>query len=234
MQPTIGITFNPNKPITHKNNYIKTIKEFKAIPLPLTTESSDIKDVHGILLTGGGDIDPSHYNQDPSPMLLNVNTARDIFELMLCEKALSEKIPILGICRGLQIMAITDGGDLYQDLALEYPKKIHHSHARNNKTDAEHHIEIFRGSKLNQIIGRRISKVNSAHHQSVKDQGRHFKISAQTSDGIIEAIEHRHNEFALGVQYHPERMIETNAFQIHREKLFRAFIGAALKKCSVI
>ena len=230
MQPTIGITFNPNRPVTQKNNYIKTIKEFKAIPLPLTTDSSEIKEVHGILLTGGGDIDPSYYNQDPSPMLVNVDEDRDLFEIKICEKALSEKIPILGICRGIQIMAITAGGDLYQDLALEYPKKIHHSHAHNDNTDAEHHIEILKGSKLNKIIGRRICKVNSAHHQAVKDHGRYFKISAKTSDGIIEAIEHRHNEFALGVQYHPERMIETGTFRIHREKLFRAFIKAASKE----
>ena len=229
MRPTIGITFNPNRSINQANHYIKTILEFKGDPL-LIPGPSKPQDLHGILFTGGGDIDPSNYNQDRSRMLLNVDEDRDLFEITLCKKAISEKIPILGICRGIQIMAVTAGGDLYQDLALEYPKKVHHPHAHNDNTDAKHHIEIIKGSKLNKIVGKRICKVNSAHHQAINNNGRHFKISAQTSDGIIEAIEHRHNAFAIGVQYHPERMTETNAFQVHREKLFRAFIEAALKE----
>ena len=99
--------------------------------------------------------------------------------------------------------------------------------SRVKGVDSEHRIAINKGSQLNEILGRRVTKVNSAHHQAIKEIGNVFKTTAQTKEKIIEAIEHTFNQFALGVQYHPERMTQ---FPVHRRKLFEAFIQAASEK----
>ena len=126
----------------------------------------------------------------------------------------------------MQLMAITTGGNLYQDITSDYPTIVS-PQSRVNGVDAEHRILITKGSQLNEILSRRVTQVNSAHHQSIKETGNTFKATAHTKEKIIEAIEHTDNQFALGVQYHPERMTQ---FPVHRRKLFEAFIQAASKK----
>ena len=182
--------------------------------------------IDGLILTGGGDIHPKFYNDTWHPTLENVDEDRDIFEIFICQTAISAKIPILGICRGIQIMAVTTGGNLYQDITSDYPTIVS-PQSRVKGVDSEHRIAITKGSQLNEILGRRVTKVNSAHHQAIKEIGNVFKTTAQTKEKIIEAIEHTYNQFALGVQYHPERMTQ---FPVHRRKLFEAFIQAASEK----
>ena len=225
MRPTIGITFSKNAKISPNNNYIKTIKEFDGKPMILAPGQSQSK-IDGLMLTGGGDIHPKFYNDTWHPTLKNVDEDRDVFEIFICQTAISAKTPILGICRGIQIMAVTTGGTLYQDITSDYPTMVS-PQSRVNGVDAEHRISINKGSLLNEILGRRVTQVNSAHHQAIKEIGNIFKATAHTKEKVIEAIEHTDSQFALGVQYHPERMTQ---FPVHRRKLFEAFIQAASEK----
>ena len=182
--------------------------------------------IDGLILTGGGDIHPQFYSNAWHPTLENVDEDRDVFEIFLCLATLAAKIPILGICRGIQIMAVTTGGSLYQDIPSDYPTMVS-PQSKVNGVDPEHRILVNKGSLLNEILGRRVTKVNSAHHQAIKEVGNIFKATAHTKEKVIEAIEHTEDQFALGVQYHPERMTQ---FPVHRRKLFEAFIQAASEK----
>ena len=226
MRPTIGITFSKNAKISPNNNYIKTIKEFDGKPMILAPDQSQSK-IDGLMLTGGGDIHPKFYNDTWHPTLENVSMKIAISLRYSSAKPQSPpRSPILGICRGIQIMAVTTGGTLYQDITSDYPTMVS-PQSRVKGIDSEHRIAITKGSQLNEILGRRVTKVNSAHHQAIKEIGNVFKTTAQTKEKIIEAIEHTYNQFALGVQYHPERMTQ---FPVHRRKLFEAFIQAASEK----
>ena len=232
MRPVIAITFSQDIEDPRSNNYIKAVEEFGGSPLKLYPgRYSDISDfeldaVDGLLLTGGGDIHPDNFGAEWHPTLKYVNPARDALEIPLCTAAIDADLPVFGICRGLQIMSIATGGSLYQDIPSEYPEPAS-CQSQVNAIDSRHTIEIVAGSRLNRITGKRTDEVNSAHHQAVRDTGGRFEITARTPEGIIEAMEDSSKRFVLGVQYHPERMLETAGFREHRRKLFEAFIAAA-------
>lgn len=228
MTPTIGITFVENIEDDPSNNYIRAIKEFGGNPLTLYPGISDFKlnDIDGLLLTGGGDIHPDNFNAEWHPALYNVSEDRDALEIPLCQEAIAADLPVFGICRGIQIMSVAMEGSLYQDIPSEFPEDAS-PQSQINGVDSRHTIEIVTNSRLNQITGKHRDEVNSAHHQAVKEKGEGFEVTARTQEGIIEAMENRSKRFVLGVQYHPERMIETVDFQEHRRKLFEAFIQAA-------
>lgn len=228
MAPVIGITFVENIEDDPSNNYIRAIKEFDGIPRTLYPGISEdaYADIDGLLLTGGGDIHPNNFDAEWHPALYNVREDRDALEIPLCQKAIADDLPVFGICRGIQIMSVAMGGSLYQDIPSEFPKEAS-CQSQVNNVDSRHTIEIVAGSRLNRITGKRTDEVNSAHHQAVREKGEGFEVTARTTEGIIEAMENKSKRFVLGVQYHPERMIETADFQEHRRKLFKAFIEAA-------
>lgn len=228
MAPTIGITFLENIEDDPSNNYISAIKEFGGSPLTLYPSISDFKldDIDGLLLTGGGDIHPDNFDAEWHPTLKYVDEDRDALEIPLCQEAIAANLPVFGICRGIQIMSIAMGGSLYQDIPSEFPKEAS-CQAQVDDIDSRHIIEIEPESRLSRIIGKRTDEVNSAHHQAVREKGEGFEVVARTKEGIIEAMENKSKRFVLGVQYHPERMIETADFLEHRCKLFEAFIEAA-------
>ena len=228
MAPTIGITFSEDIENDPSNNYIRAIKDFGGIPITLYPGISGFKldDLDGLLLTGGGDIHPDNFDAKWHPALYNVSEDRDALEIPLCREAIATDLPVFGICRGIQIMSVAMEGSLYQDIPSEFPKEAS-PQSQINGVDSRHTIEIEPDSRLNQIIGKHTDEVNSAHHQAVREMGEGFKVTARTQEGIIEAMENRSKRFVLGVQYHPERMIETADFQEHRRKLFEAFIQAA-------
>ena len=231
MAPIIGITFGENIEDDPSNNYIKAIKEFGGIPLTLYPGVSDFKldDIDGLLLTGGGDIHPDNFDAEWHPTLYNVDEDRDALEIPLCQQAIAADLPVFGICRGIQVMGVAMGGSLYQDIPSEFPKEAS-CQSQVNDVDSRHTIEIVAGSRLNQITGKRTDEVNSAHHQAVREKVDGFEVTARTTEGIIEAMENKSQRFVLGVQYHPERMLETADFREHRRKLFEAFIEAASKE----
>ena len=228
MGPIIGITFVENIEDDPSNNYIRAIREFGGIPRTLYPGISEdaYADIDGLLLTGGGDIHPDNFDAEWHPMLKFVDEDRDALEIPICQDAIAADLPVFGICRGIQIMSVAMGGSLYQDIPSEFPKEAS-PQSQVDDVDSRHTIEIVAGSRLNQITGKRADEVNSAHHQAVRENGEGFEVTARTTEGIIEAMENRSKRFVLGVQYHPERMLETPDFQEHRRKLFEAFIEAA-------
>ena len=196
----------------------------------------------GLLLPGGGDIAPERYGELRHPKTKYVNEERDEFEILLFEEAMEKEIPVFGICRGIQIMgiAITMGGSLYQHIPDHIPEyhlpplfpdfPIH----KKDGDDTQHDIKITTGSRLSQITGESTAEVNSSHHQAVKVIGDELMVTAQSKDGVIEAMEYPAMRFAIGVQYHPERMwidktpsLCQRQFLEHSRKLFEAFIKAA-------
>ena len=236
MAPIIGITC---KTTGDMGNYINAIKEYGGEPRPFVSLEKSIpehraaiaeylEDIDGLLLPGGGDIDPCHFFEKRHSSVSFVSRSRDALEIWLCKDALETDIPVFGICRGIQIMSVAMRGSLYQDIPSQFTGHLTHK-ITVNSDDSWHDIKIQSGSLLNQITGESIAEVNSRHHQALKVIGEKFAVTAQSKDGVIEAIEDQSKRFVLGVQYHPERMLETPEFREHRRKLFEAFIKEASK-----
>ena len=228
MKPIIGVTFASNIISGTSKNYIRAIKKFKGIPRILSpgVPDSEYAGIHGLLLTGGGDIHPDNFDQEWHPSLKYVNEARDELELPLCREKIEANIPVFGICRGIQVMSVAMGGSLYQDVPSQITDPLTHP-AKGPEQDSQHEIEIEPNRRLSKIVGKNKDEVNSAHHQAVDEIGEGFVVTARSADGVIEAIENPSKKFVLGVQYHPERMTQTPEFREHRRKLFEAFIQAA-------
>jgi putative glutamine amidotransferase len=195
----------------------------------------------GLVISGGGDLDTEYYGEENMVYNGNFSVARDAFEIALCKCAVDAGIPILGICRGAQIMNVAMGGSLYQDIIAQKPDKQPVAHDQKSPgAYPSHYINIFGGSLLDEILGGagRI-RVNSHHHQAVKDVAPGMRASATADDGIVEAIEiimddrqancghepvnkSAPNRFILGIQWHPERMSE---YHINARAIFKRFIS---------
>ena len=228
MKPIIGVTFSNNIGDNPSNNYIRAVEEFGGIPRTLYPGISEdaFDGIDGLLLTGGGDIHPDNFGEPYHPSLKFVSEDRDELEIPLCQKAIEDDLPVFGICRGIQVMSVAMGGSLYQDIHDEYRQDAL-IHTQIDNEDSRHEIEI-KGSRLIEIVGKKRDEVNSSHHQAVNDIGDGFVMAARcAADGIVEAMENRSKRFVIGVQYHPERMLETPEFLEHRRNLFEAFIKAA-------
>lgn len=174
----------------------------------------------GLVLTGGEDVNPSFYGEDPLPGIGSVNPERDDFEFRLVRGMMERKKPILGICRGIQVLNVIMGGSLYQDLSRQIRGAISHRQ-KGPRWYLSHRVAVEEGTKLHQIVGTKELWVNSFHHQSIKDLAPGFIISASTSDGMIEAIEHPKYPFLIGVQWHPENLWQKNESAY---LLFEAFV----------
>ncbi|HEX7052276.1 MAG TPA: gamma-glutamyl-gamma-aminobutyrate hydrolase family protein [Longimicrobiales bacterium] len=158
----------------------------------------------GLVLTGGEDIDPARYGEAPLPGLGLVNPARDAAELTTLNLALERELPVLGICRGCQLINVGMGGTLYQDLATQAPSRVRHRQVESWESRT-HRIRIVPGSRLAQTVAREVLLINSFHHQGIKDVAPGLVITATAEDGAIEAVESAGEPWILGVQWHPER-----------------------------
>ena len=227
MTPIIGITFVENIEDDPSNNYIHAIKEFGGVPRTLYPGISEdaYADINGLLLTGGPDIDPSYYGEEVHETT-EIEPDRDELELLLFKRSIEKDLPVFGICRGIQVMNVAIGSSLYQDIPSQFTDHLTHK-ILEDEDDSWHDIKIQSGSLLNEITGETSTEVNSRHHQALKVVGDGFRVTAQSKDGIIEAIEDTSKRFMVGVQYHPERMWATADSREHRRKLFEAFIQAA-------
>lgn len=227
MKPIIGVTFSDDIQNDPTNNYIHAIEDHGGIPRTLYpgVPPEALTDLKGLLLTGGRDIDPIHYGEEQHETT-DIDFDRDALELPLCKRAMEADLPVFGICRGIQVMNVAMGSSLYQDIPSQFADHLTHK-ILVNTDDSWHDIKIQSDSLLNQITGESVAEVNSRHHQSLKVIGEGFTVTAQSADGIIEAIEDESKRFMLGVQYHPERMFQTAESREHRRKLFKAFIEAA-------
>ncbi|MBW4775429.1 gamma-glutamyl-gamma-aminobutyrate hydrolase family protein [Prevotella histicola] len=232
-QPIIGITTNFTEgDATLRDVYYKQIVKAGGTPVlipPVVDKEvlvNTLTHLDGLLLTGGGDINPLWMGEEPSTHLHNINAERDLAELMLTRLAFNRQIPILGICRGIQTLAVALGGTVQQDIYEDYlrtdeavGKKLSkdkvvttlHSATLKHSQDADrgeatHSVTLEKGSILRALYKEERIFVNSFHHQAVKTAGDRFRATAFSSDGVIEAIESREFKSVMGVQWHPEWM----------------------------
>jgi putative glutamine amidotransferase len=189
--------------------------------------------VDGLLLTGGDDVAPAKYGEPPHPSVVEAEAGRDDFEIALIAAARSRRLPILAICRGVQVLNVACGGTLVQDIPSQLPGAIAHSLPipPHQPYSLAHEVWLEKDSLLSKLMGERLSgadtcEVNSRHHQAVKVVARDFRVSATAPDGVIEAIEDPTVPFCLGVQWHPENFFRTGEFR----PLFEGFLEAAQTK----
>lgn len=229
MRPLIGITcetgFNAKNLAEYslRHNYCDNLVKCGATPLLLPHDEASaanyIKILDGILISGGNlDVDPKLYGKTDLHPKTQPDTARNTFESTLAREALAKETPILGICGGAQLLAVTLGGNLYQHIGDQAENPLEHEQPIP-LNEPYHEIAIREGSLLAKVTERKKMKVNSAHHQGIKSAGR-GKVSAVAEDSIPEAIEYG-DKFCLGVQWHPE--YNTDAAD---EKIFAAFVTA--------
>lgn len=235
MKPIIGITtFNEHKDQRNYNsvdyNYINSVTLAGGVPvlLPIINSKEDIKEylnnIDGLIFSGGEDILPAIYEENPINELRAISTERDFFEIELFKLAYDMDKSILGICRGIQLINVASGGTLYQDIYVQRENTLGHSPTKIEISSLYHFIDIEKGSKLFDIFNEDKIMVNSFHHQSIKNVSHEFRITARSYDGIIEAIEAKNKKFVIGVQWHPEALVVNYPEFI---KLFKEFINAA-------
>lgn len=231
MKPLIGISATEEKTgESIGNDAIKAIVQAGGIPIVLTNFAleEDIRTIvdriDGLFLTGGHDIDPTYFDEEPIPKLGTVTPTRDQFELAIAKKALEVNKPILGVCRGSQILSVATGGDLYQDIYTQIDGDLLQHVQKAPSAHGTHFIEITEGSLLHQLTGETKMKVNSRHHQAARKTVGPMTVSAKASDGIIEAIESSTHAFVLGTQWHPENTAVAQEKQ--SQAIFSGFINA--------
>jgi putative glutamine amidotransferase len=183
----------------------------------------------GILIPGGVDVDPSNFNEDPHPKLGRTDGARDRVELQVTRWAIEDRKPVLGLCRGLQVINVALGGSLWQDLEEQVPASIKHDYFPNfgfTRDHLAHEVTLARGSRLRHLMEKESILVNSMHHQGIKTLAPGLSACAVAPDGLIEAAELDGDQFALGVQWHPEVFEMTDP---HTRHVFREFITTSAK-----
>lgn len=181
--------------------------------------------VDGLLLSGGPDINPRLFGEQPQQGLGEIDEDLDRMELEAARMAFQKDLPILGICRGIQVLNVSQEGTLYQDIPSQVQGSINHSQ-KADKAVNTHSVSIEGKTSLYKIFRRKEIWVNGKHHQSIKDLAPGFIISAKAPDGIIEAVEDPSKRFVTGVQWHPEGTFRKDPYS---RRLFGAFVHAALQ-----
>lgn len=185
-------------------------------------------ELDGVFLPGGADIDPTSYGADRHPSCDRSDPARDRVELELVRWAMKDRKPVLGVCRGLQIINLAAGGTLIQDLDALRPDSIKHDYFPFRDGYARDHlahpVRVAAGTRLSRLMGAAEIQVNSMHHQAIERLGGGLVASAFAPDGVIEGVETRDDYFLVGVQWHPEVLIENDP---KTRRLFEEFIAAA-------
>lgn len=181
----------------------------------------------GLMLLGGRDVDPALYGEDRHPATAVVAAPRDAYEIALVEAALARDLPILAICRGIQLLNVALGGSLVQDIPTQVLQHLDHDPG-GGASMIGHYIEVTPGTLLAELVEAEIERdgfcaVNSRHHQALKKVGEGLKVTASSVDGVIEAVERPASRFCVGVQWHPESFWQSGRFQ----GLFRGFLAAA-------
>ena len=201
------------------------------VMIPLLDDEDTLRALYdrmdAVLIPGGVDLDPATYGESPLPTCGRLDPARDRVELMFARWALDEHKPLFGLCRGLQILNVALGGSLYQDIAAQRTGAIKHDYfptAGYARDHLAHPVTVTSGSRLDAIVGTAPLRVNSMHHQAVKDLAPGLVATAVAPDGVIEAVESTGSQFVLGVQWHPESLTERDP-RMHR--LLTGFVGAA-------
>ncbi|MSO55478.1 MAG: gamma-glutamyl-gamma-aminobutyrate hydrolase family protein [Acidobacteria bacterium] len=216
--PIIGIT--PSKRLP---DYVESVRRAGGEPRVLSIdEPASLEGLDGLLFTGGGDVDPAHYHEARHPNTQEPDATRDAFDLELARMALAGNIPVLAVCRGLQVVNVAAGGTLIQDIASDVKHQV-----EAPLYALAHEVWVTRGSALSSVMREELAdgdvlQVNSRHHQATKQIGAGFAVSATAPDGIIEAIERPESRFCIAVQWHPEHFWRTGEFRSLFEELVKA------------
>lgn len=235
--PRIGISGSiskTEKEMSIQTCYTNAIMKAGGLPVLLCPNMNDrmllccLDGLDGILLAGGNDVAPDRYGHEPINALGEVSPLRDDFECRLVRAAAFRKMSVLGICRGIQSMNVAMGGTLWQDVPSQYQRPDGREGLAHSQTRADcytsHSVRIEKGTMLERILGEKEIRVNSFHHQAVREPGEGLRIGAHASDGLIEAVEHQELPFFLGVQWHPERYFDRDPAAM---ALFSALVDAA-------
>jgi putative glutamine amidotransferase len=228
--PTIGVTR-----CSRLDDYLASIERAGARARVLEVSESPRKvvdELDGLLLTGGGDVDPVLYGEDRHDSVEDAEPGRDEFEIDLARRAVGADLPLLAICRGAQVLNVAAGGSLVQDIPTAVETTLPHS-VQEPKNAVAHAVRVASGSRLEQALGAAVDsahtcRVNSRHHQSVGRLGKGLVATATADDGVIEAIERTDSPFCVGVQWHPENFWRTGEFA----PLFESFVAAARDRLS--
>lgn len=217
--------------------YIKSVEQAGGIPIiiPIFSDFHNIQEViksmDGIIFSGGNDIDPQHYDETIEEGDYDLVQELDIHEIQLCNKIIhNTDMPVLGICRGHQLINVVHGGTLYQEIKRS-DKPDHRSYPDSvSKYHLAHDIIVDRETMLYKILGKEYIKVNSFHHQIIKKIGTGLKVSALSPDGVVEAVEGAKERFLLGVQWHPEMLAPVDSINdVSSQKIFQYFINECIK-----
>jgi putative glutamine amidotransferase len=240
LRPTIGVIAShyprPNSGSILAGigrQYLLAVESAGGIPLLIhLTRDAAVLDAHyrrceGLLFAGGGDVDPAYFGQAPHPRLGAVEPLRDEVELALARRAVADAKPVLGICRGIQLLNIALGGTLYQDIAAEMPQALDHyaSSASPERAHLAHPIALEADSWLAAQLGTVELPGNTFHHQALRDIAPTLRVTGRAPDGVVEAVEGSGPGFVVGVQCHPEQLWERADPRWVR--LFTGFVDAA-------
>jgi putative glutamine amidotransferase len=210
------------------HDYVRAITMAGAVPmlLPVIGDEHSIREqiklVDGILLTGGYDVNPLYYSEEPCKELGFIFPEVDEHQLAVARIAADLGKPMFGICRGMQVLNVAFGGTLYQDM-LQVPNSIKHFQ-KSQRHVASHTVSIVQDTVFSRIFDKKVIMTNSFHHQAVKELAPGFIVSARATDGVIEAIEKPGDTFTVAVQWHPEMMAEKYPNMLN---LFKKFAAAA-------
>ncbi|VBB06629.1 peptidase c26 [Lucifera butyrica] len=240
-KPVIGITASPmmveggilagSERSCVGRDYIRAVTRAGGIPIIIPavndadTLDKQVAMCQGILLSGGGDIHPSFYGEEPVGPLGFVSLERDEYEIKVVQAAKAAGKPLLGICRGVQLLNVAFGGTLYQDISWVKGNRLEHNQNCPGNA-AWHTVTIAAGSRLHAMMGVERIMTNSSHHQIIKGVAPGFLINARTKDGVIEGIEKDDSLWIVGVQWHPERLVEQSPAM---QNIFDHFVAAAGK-----
>lgn len=227
--PVIGITCSWNEKRSSffiGTDYVRSVEEAGGMPLMIPLVSKKLwpallNRVGGLIFSGGEDVGSLNFREEPLPGQGTVHPPRDFQELYLARRALGKKIPLLGICRGMQLLNIAAGGTIYQDLDSQREGVIQHMQTAP-RSFATHTVQLRESTALYGLLGESCLRVNSFHHQAVKVTAPGFKVSALSSDNIVEAMERPGHPFAVAVQWHPENLRDRSS-----AVLFSALVAAA-------
>jgi len=236
-KPLIGITTRNSKDadghpiVSLQHSYVNAITQAGgiAIPIPEILPEENFRQLYtqldGILFSGGGDISLRYFSGSDHPRIDGVDEARDSTELALMRSAVNDGKPILGICRGAQLMNVALGGTLYTHIIDQFPGALDHDYPGSMRKVIVHPVNLDETSRSAEIFGETLLKVNSLHHQGLKDIAPPLRVAGHAPDGLVEAVEIPDHPYAVAVQWHPEWLTDQQPMR----NLFKSFVDSARK-----